>query len=202
VRRQGAKRPTRSVHALVCAVVVAGASMAACRASATDSPAEPSPPNIDVDAASEAREGEGDAADGSVADAPATDASSYRDDAGIWHLPDPDKTPGALCTATDPNFAALRYAERIPICNRNVPIAERDAIGASYGIAQADFANYEFDHYIPLSIGGSDAPENLWPQPHSEALRKDTVEQQVFDGMNNGTMTQAQAIALIRAWRP
>jgi hypothetical protein len=189
-----------SVHSLLCALLVAGASMAACRASTTSSAAEASPPNVDVDAANEA--GEGDAADGSVADAAATDVSGYRDDAGIWHLPDPSKTPGALCTATDPNFAELRYAERIPICNRNVPIAERDAIGVSYGIAQADFANDEFDHYIPLSIGGSDAPENLWPQPHGEALRKDTVEQQVFDGINNSTMTQAQAIALIRAWSP
>jgi hypothetical protein len=170
-----------SVHSLLCALLVAGASIAACRASTTSSAAEASPPNGDVDAANEAGEG---------------------DDAGIWHLPDPSKTPGALCAATDPNFAELRYAERIPICNRNVPIAERGAIGVSYGIAQADFANYEFDHYIPLSIGGSDAPENLWPQPHGEALRKDTVEQQVFDGINNSTMTQAQAIALIRAWSP
>jgi hypothetical protein len=185
---------------LLYALFVAGASMAACRASTTDSPAEPSLPNVDVDAASDA--GVEDAADGSVAAAAATDASSYRDDAGIWHLPDPSKTPGTLCKATDPNFAEFRYAERIPICNRNVPVTERDAIGMSYGIPQADFANYEFDHYIPLSIGGSDAPENLWPQPHGEALRKDTVEQQVFDGINNSTMTQAQAIALIRAWRP
>lgn len=129
-------------------------------------------------------------------------ASSYRDDAGIWHLPDPSKTPGVLCTATDPNFSMYRYAEQIAYCNRNVPTPERDSIGAAYGIPQADFANYEFDHYIPLSIGGNDDQGNLWPQPHVEALRKDVVEQQVFDGMNNGTMTQAQAIALIRAWRP
>lgn len=144
---------------------------------------------------------EASAPDGSI-DAATVDASAYRDDAGIWHLPDPGKTPGALCTATDPNFAGLRYTEQIAICNRNIPRSERDAVGAAYGIASADFANYEFDHYIPLSIGGSDDPKNLWPQPHTEALRKDVVEQQAFDGMNNGTLTQAQAIALIRAWRP
>ena len=142
-----------------------------------------------------------DGATGSPRDAGAA-AGSYRDDAGTWHLPDPSKTPGVLCTPSDPNFAMYRYAEHIAYCNRNVPTPERDAIGAAYGIAAADFASYEFDHYIPLSIGGSDDPGNVWPQPHVEALRKDVVEQHVFDGMNGGTMTQAEAIAEIRAWRP
>ena len=157
---------------------------------------------VDTDAATTEDAGiESGAPDGFV-DADTPDVLAFRDDAGIWHLPDPAKTPGWLCTATDPNFAERRYKEQIAICNRNVPTYERDAVGAAYGIASANFASYEFDHYIPLSIGGSDDQRNLWPQPHAEALRKDAVEQQAFDGMNNGTLTQAQAIALVRAWRP
>lgn len=190
-----------SVPKLFLVLVISAASIGACTSAATTAPS--GDPKPEPDAAVLADDG-GAAEDASgLADAtPLADASGYRDDAGIWHLPDPSKTPGALCTASDPSFAGYRYAEHVPICNRNVPTAERDAVGASYGVARADFPNYEFDHYIPLSIGGSNAPENLWPQPHAEALRKDSVEQQVFDGMNNGTMTQAQAIALIRAWRP
>jgi hypothetical protein len=187
-----------SVPKRVWALVICGAWMGACSSAATT--ASSGDPKPEADAAIGADGATEEA--GAAADAAIADASGYRDDAGIWHLPDPTKTPGALCTPSDPNFAEYRYAEHVPICNRNVPTAERDAVGASYGIARADFASYEFDHYIPLSIGGSNAPENLWPQPHVEALRKDAVEQQAFDGMNKGTLTQAQALALIRAWRP
>lgn len=183
------------------ALLVALASVAALASSCSPPEAAPSAP-VDTDAALvEEAAVEAAAADGFI-DADTADVAAYRDDGGIWHLPDPGKTPGALCTASDPNFAGLRYKEQIAICNRNIPKSERDAVGADYGIAAVDFPSYEFDHYIPLSIGGSDDPKNLWPQPHTEALRKDVVEQQVFDGMNNGTLTQAQAIALIRAWRP
>jgi hypothetical protein len=111
-------------------------------------------------------------------------------------------TPGTLCTSSDPNFDGLRYEEQIAHCRRNVPSSEKNAIAAAYGIPHNEFSSYEFDHYIPLSIGGSDDITNIWPQPRDEASDKDKVEEQVYDGMKNGTMTQAEAIAMIRAWRP
>jgi hypothetical protein len=116
-------------------------------------------------------------------------------------LPDPMLTPGSLCTASDPNFVEYRYKEHIPYCKRDVPTTERDKVSLSYGVPVADLANYEMDHFLPLSVGGSDDATNLWPQPHTLALEKDKVEQEVFDGMNAGTMTQAEAVAKIRAWR-
>jgi hypothetical protein len=121
---------------------------------------------------------------------------------GLWHLPDPSKTPGVLCTGTDPNFDGYVYPAHIAHCARNVSTAEKDQIGAAYGIAPADFSNFEFDHYIPLSIGGSDDPGNLWPQPLAEAQQKDVVEDDAYHQLSTGQITQAQAIAMIKAWRP
>jgi hypothetical protein len=38
---------------------------------------------------------------------------------------------------------------------------------ASYGLAPDD-PNYELDRLVPFSLGGSDAPNNLWPMPRAD----------------------------------
>jgi len=124
------------------------------------------------------------------------------DSAGIHHLPDPMVTPGFLCTATDPNFDGFRYPSHVAHCARNISGAEKDQVAQAYGIPKSDYSKYEFDHFIPLNAGGSDDPRNLWPQPLGEAHEKDKVEDQVYYGLKNGTMTQDVAVAKIRAWRP
>ncbi len=117
-------------------------------------------------------------------------------------LPNPKLTPGDLCTSSDPNFIEYRYPEQIAYCQRNVSSSEKLMVGKSYGIDPADFPNYEFDHYIPLAIGGSDDLKNLWPQPLSEAQQKDALELALFKKMSAGTITQFDAVAAIKAWRP
>lgn len=120
----------------------------------------------------------------------------------VGHLPNPKLTPGALCTKNDPNFETLRYPEQIAYCRRNIPTAEKNTIAASYGVPQGRFAAYEFDHYIPLALGGSDDATNLWPQPRDEATDKDKLEDLLFHELSAGQVTQADAVAQIRAWRP
>ena len=117
-------------------------------------------------------------------------------------LPDAAKTPGILCTTSDPNFQKLRYPERIPYCVRNIGMAEKRQVAAAYGVPESDFNQYEFDHFIPLSIGGSDDPRNLFPQRLDAAHEKDALEMQLFSKMAAGTIKQATAVALIRAWKP
>lgn len=113
--------------------------------------------------------------------------------------PDPDLTPGQLCTSQDPNFMGYYYSEHIARCNRNVGTAEKLKVAAAYGnIPQAEWHNYEFDHLLPLCAGGSDDIKNLWPQPIDEAHLKDKIEDQVCLGMSAGTMTQAEAVQKIR----
>jgi len=125
-----------------------------------------------------------------------------RDAKGLWHMPNPVWTPGKFCSQTDPNFEDFRYAGHVAYCKRNVPQSEKTGVATLYGIPKSDWSLYEFDHFLPLNAGGSDEWSNIWPQPLAEAHEKDKVEDEVYLGLKNGTMTQAEAEAKIRAWRP
>ncbi len=111
-------------------------------------------------------------------------------------------TTGTLCTKTDSNFAELRYPEQIPYCNRNITMGEKRSVAKHYGIPDSDFSQYEFDHFIPLAIGGSNDASNLWPQRFDQAKQKDVLEVQLYAKMMAGKVTQKSAVAQIRAWQP
>jgi hypothetical protein len=114
--------------------------------------------------------------------------------------PDPDETPGYLCSKNDPDFDDLYYVEKIARCVRNVSKEEKTEIAAEYGVPQSQWKNYEFDHLIPLCAGGSNDARNIWPQPLDEAHEKDKVEDEVCKKMRAGEMKQAEAIHEIFAW--
>jgi hypothetical protein len=118
------------------------------------------------------------------------------------HVPDPSITPGKLCTAQDPNFDKYVYPAQIAHCTRKVTMAEKDAVAAAYGVARKDYSKYEFDHLISLELGGDDDITNLWPQPIAEAKEKDVLEDELGAKLRAGTITQADAVAQLRAWRP
>ena len=120
--------------------------------------------------------------------------------AKAYRLPDERMTPGKLCTADDPNFQEYRYAEQIPYCRRNVPQEEKRRIADAYGVAWETRANYEFDHRIPLCMGGGDDDENIWPQPLDEAHVKDRLEDELCQQMRAGTLRQNEAVARMLAW--
>ena len=115
--------------------------------------------------------------------------------------PDPKLTPGELCTPSNKDFTGYRYAAHVAYCKRNVTTAMKLQIAKAYGgIPQSEWSNYEFDHLIPLNAGGDSSIANLWPQPIVEAKDKDKTEQQTYDGLNNGSLTQAQAVQMIWNW--
>ncbi|HEX4049032.1 MAG TPA: hypothetical protein VH309_14400 [Elusimicrobiota bacterium] len=117
--------------------------------------------------------------------------------------PDSSYTPGHLCSPSDPNFKEYRYAERIPYCNRNVTSQMKTTVAAHYGVPQSDWSGYEFDHLIPLAIGGDSSIDNVWPQPHGDpdgSNGKDKLEDLLYREMAAGTVTQAEAVQQIYGW--
>ncbi len=110
-------------------------------------------------------------------------------------------TPGKICTPTDADFYGYRYKEHIAFCTRDITVEEKQKVANQYGgIPQSQWSNYEFDHLIPLSIGGSNDSTNLWPQPIAEAKIKDKLEEQLYLQMSAGTITQAAAVKKINDW--
>jgi hypothetical protein len=75
-------------------------------------------------------------------------------------LPNKSLTAGSVITR-DPRAACGRAkSHRGPMF-----AARRDEILRRYGIASGTHPDYEIDHLIPLCLGGSDDPSNLWLQP-------------------------------------
>jgi hypothetical protein len=82
--------------------------------------------------------------------------------------------------------------------------ARRDEILTRYGLPPGDHPDYEIDHLIPLCIGGSDDPSNLWPEPRRtiepkwNAEAKDRLERFMCDMVCSGQLeigTAQEAIA-------
>lgn len=114
--------------------------------------------------------------------------------------PNPNMTPGAICE----NSKTRRYPEGIVYCERNVNTADKRAIIKAYddqlgfSIQQMDRGEFKIDHFIPLSIGGSNSKENLWPQHRSVYTITDPLEQVLFEKISVAAITQAEAIRVIR----
>jgi hypothetical protein len=114
--------------------------------------------------------------------------------------PNAKVTPGELCTESNPDFVGYRYKAHLAYCKRNVSQDEKIKIAQIYHIPKNEWHKYEFDHLIPLNAGGDSNITNIWPQPHLEALEKDKVELEVFNGLSNGTLTQEEAVQIIMNW--
>ena len=113
--------------------------------------------------------------------------------------PNPNVTPGSLCSHPD----KYRYPENIPYCSRNVSSGLKWEIIRAYdqrfGYQIANRRDlFKIDHYIPLCAGGSNSPDNLWPQHQSVYERTDPLEQLVCVKMSEGKLRQRQALDLIR----
>lgn len=109
-----------------------------------------------------------------MARGPAGPLASYREVGGVV-LPDARHTPGAafpdvtreaVCaTGYDDSVQRTRFADKV------------EAFGF-YGISMREREQYQVDLLIPVSLGGTTAATNLWPQPYGGrgANQKDELE--------------------------
>lgn len=113
--------------------------------------------------------------------------------------PDLKMTPGSYCTSPD----SYRYPERIPYCSRSVSrevkwqVIEQYNKTGGYSINEKNRAEFKIDHLIPLCAGGSNQPDNLWPQHKSLFAQTDPLEPLACDKMKTGALKQSHAAELL-----
>jgi hypothetical protein len=73
--------------------------------------------------------------------------------------------------------------------------AEREAAFAKYGIHTTNPAGWgEYDHLIPLELGGANSASNLWPEQGKIPNPKDAIENALHEAVCSGrvSLTTAQ----------
>ena len=111
--------------------------------------------------------------------------------------PEPEVTPGELCTTKNPDFKEFRYDERIPYCERNVSTGRKTFIYEVYAVRPSVRHKYTIDHLIPLSLGGSNSDENLWPEHKAIKALRQNLEWDLYLELSRGQITQEEAVEII-----
>jgi len=101
-------------------------------------------------------------------------------------LPRPALTPGVALPVAAARICRPGYASAV----RNVPAARADAAYARYGVRHVPYA-HEVDHLVSLELGGSNAIDNLWPEPYAGrwgARTKDVLENRLHELVCSGQL--------------
>ena len=169
---------------IVAAVVAVVAMTACCGVASADVPVGPGP-NPDY----------------TVQPQPAPGTCHYRTAADGSTLPDPQCTPGATNPAVTPDtlsstICAKGYSASIRP-PKEVTEAEKRSNAASYDY-QGSLADTEYDHLIPLALGGDpNDPRNLWVEPTASPNPKDDVEFRLIQLVCRRTVALGDAQAAI-----
>lgn len=141
--------------------------------------------------------GPGPNADYAVQPQPAPGSCHYRTAADGAPLPDPLCTPGATNpdVTQDTLYSTIckqGYSASIRPA-REVTDAEKRANAAAYGY-QHSLADAEYDHLIPLALGGDpNDPRNLWVEPTASPNPKDDIESRLIQLVCRRTVSLADA---------
>lgn len=111
--------------------------------------------------------------------------------------PEPTLTPGELCSSPD----SYRYPEQIPYCERALNSFNKESIFVAYRAfgysLSGERGQYKVDHFIPLCAGGSNEPENLWPQYYTISKITDPLESLGCEVLALGKITQKDLVEII-----
>ena len=116
---------------------------------------------------------------------------------GLYALPDPQCTPGALNPAvTQATIGATicvsGYTKTVRPAE-SITETEKQGSMAAYGDG-GSMSGYEYDHLVSLELGGAaNDPRNLWPEPGASPNPKDAVENTLHDLVCSGQIPLAQA---------
>jgi hypothetical protein len=124
---------------------------------------------------------------------------------GLYSLPDPGCTPGAIDPAvTQGNLARTicrsGYSKSVRP-SESVTEAEKRASLVAYG-DRRPLHYYEYDHLVSLELGGArNDARNLWPEPGTSPNPKDSLEDRLHARVCDGLMSLAAArLAIARDW--
>jgi hypothetical protein len=112
---------------------------------------------------------------------------------GLFSLPDPHCTPGAVSLAViQSTICRDGYTDtgRPP---ESVSEPEKEASLAAYD-DPGPLHDYEYDHLVPLELGGAvNDPRNLWPEPGASPNPKDELEDRLNSMVCAGEIPLATA---------
>lgn len=112
-------------------------------------------------------------------------------------IPNKNWAQGNVCNRQNSDYGGDRYKEKIPYCNRNVDGDLKSKLYDLYQIPEQCRSHYTIDHIIPLSIGGDNSPQNLWPEHKLVKQTRPSLEEEVFEKLRDGEITQKEAIQTI-----
>jgi len=117
-------------------------------------------------------------------------------------FPDPACTPGAIfANVTKEMTCVSGYTKTV----RSVSASLKKKVYQAYGIAYPPpFGTYEADHFIPLTLGGSNDIANLFPEsaePKPGFKEKDLVENYLHQKVCDGSISLSAAQhAIVANW--
>lgn len=105
-------------------------------------------------------------------------------------------TPGQVLTTDPADFCTTGWSSAH---RRELTAAQKRTLRAAYGLT-SDAPVAEWDHLVPLELGGDNGPANVWPQVDpADRARKDrfeNAEHRAVCAMKSETATQAQRRAV------
>ena len=102
---------------------------------------------------------------------------------------DPKLTPGVI----DKTLTAAYLCSHKTKLRRKATAKEKRSVYESYGIPKIKRVLYRLDDLIPLSLGGVNTIGNLWPQPLTQSLQKDRMENKLRKEVCAGNMSLQEA---------
>lgn len=103
--------------------------------------------------------------------------------------PNPELTPGATRPVSMQDVCAVPHEEVVV----DVPEALREEILREYGIAEKRTNDFEIDFLIAPRLGGTEDPQNLWPEPYASSIWnarvKDDLEERLHEMVCSGEVS-------------